>query len=301
MPARPWRLIACHAAGPILTRVLVRHESRHASSLEPEGLREAVGFMAGNGARSLDSSPRVLLVDAEPAACDSVARALPGFVIHSTGSARRALERLVTERFAAAIVDASLPDGDGRDLCAALRRRGLTLPILMLSGLGQEADVVRGLDAGADDYLVKPFRPGELAARMRTRLRQRDHGKDAELPVGGQLFRPGEQTLSQHGRSRPTRLTGTETALLRCLFHAHGRVVSRDELFHHVWRNAANPGSRTVGTHISRLRGKVDLDTARESLLQRDGDGYRLVPAGERPTESFTGAWRSVRWRAPLA
>ena len=226
-------------------------------------------------------SPRVLLVDAEPAAHEAVTLALPGFVVHAAGSAQRALERLAAERFAAVIVETILPDGDGRDLCATLRARGVTLPILIVSGLGNEANIVRGLEAGADDYVVKPFRPAELAARMRAGLRQHDRGEHAELPVGDQLFRPGERTLSRPGRSRPIRLTGTETALLRYLFHAQGRTVSCDELFRHVWEPGPTSSSRTVWTHISRLRGKVDLDADRPSLLRRDGDGYRLVPAGD--------------------
>ena len=265
-----------------MTRALARRESRHTWSEEPEGLPEPLRPVAGNAARPLDPHPRVLLVDAEPSACETVSRALPGFVVQPAGSARRALDRLAAERFAAAILEASLPDGDGRDLCATLRRRRFTLPILMLTGLGQEADVVRGLDAGADDYLVKPFRPGELAARMRARLRQHDRSDHAELPVGDQLFRPGEQTLSRPGQSRPVRLTGTETALLRCLVHADGRAVSCDELYHDVWGHGPDAGSRAVGTHISRLRGKVDPSLDRPSLLRRDGDGYRLVPTAVR-------------------
>ncbi len=132
---------------------------------------------------------RVLLVDGDAAVCRTIVEALPDLLVCPAPTVKRAVDMLTTQRFAAAILDVSLPDGDGRDLCATWRRHGLTLPILMLTGLGQEADIVSGLEAGADDYVVKPFRPHELAARMRAHLRQHDASDHAELRVGDQLFR----------------------------------------------------------------------------------------------------------------
>ena len=235
---------------------------------------------ADRAARAGHGPPRLLLVDGDVAVRAMVARALPTMVVCVAGSARRALRLLAAGRFAAAILDVDLPDGDGRELCADLRRRGLALPILMLSRLGQEADVVRGLEAGADDYVVKPFRPGELAARVRAQLRHRDGGERAELRVGDQTFRPADRTVTGPGQPRPVRLTEREAALLKYLHRADGRAVGREELFHHVWGRDADPRSRTLETHVHRLRRKVEPHADSPRLLLRSGGGYRLVRAG---------------------
>ena len=226
------------------------------------------------------AEPRVLLVDGDVTVRRTVVEALPGLLVCPAPTVKRALDMLATGRFAAAILDVKLPNGDGRDLCATLRRHGLTLPILMLTGFGRETDIVSGLDAGADDYVIKPFRPHELAARMRAHLRQHDASEHAELRMGNQLFRPGHKTVSQPGQSRPVRLTEKEAAVLKCLHRANGRTVSREELLFHVWGRTTDSGTNTLQTSILRLRRKVEPRPGSPCLLLTEGRGYRLVPAG---------------------
>ena len=224
----------------------------------------------------------MLLVDADrfvQVATTEAMGALLGMAVRSVDSVGGALDAVATERFDVAILDVGLPDGDGRDLCADLRRRDLTMPILMLTGAGREADVVRGLDAGANDYVVKPLRPYELAARVRAHLRQHAASEHVEMPVGDQLFHPGERTLSQPGRSHPTRLTVKEAAVLKHLYRANGQTVAREELLRHVWGYSAAAETHTVETHLYRLRRKVEPNGGSPRVLLHERGGYRLLRA----------------------
>ena len=181
-------------------------------------------------------------------------------------------------RFDLILLDLVLPDGDGRDLCAGLRGQGIRVPVILLTGLHDEDAVVRGLDAGANDFVTKPFRVPELLARIRAQMRVHDISEDAELAIGEFRFRPGDRLLIEPDGTR-VRLTGKEAAVLKYLYRASARVT-RPELLQHVWGYKANATTHTVETHIYRLRQKLESDPTRMRLLLNEEGGYRLYPAG---------------------
>jgi DNA-binding response OmpR family regulator len=155
------------------------------------------------------------------------------------------------------------------------------VPIILLSGLGKEEEVVRGLDSGANDYVIKPFRVCELMARLRAQIRAHDISEDAEMAIGRFRFRPGDRMLIDFDNTR-LRLTGKEAELLKYLFRA-GCPVTRTELLRQVWGYNANATTHTVETHIYRLRQKLEADPARLRILLNEENGYRLYPTGAPP------------------
>ncbi len=224
----------------------------------------------------------ILVVDDDPDLRMALRRPLiaEGYKVTEAASAAEAA-RMATvpgRRFDLIILDLGLPDGDGRDLCAALRRQGISVPIILLTGLAEENEVVRGLDSGANDYVIKPFRVSELLARVRAQLRVHDSSEDAELAIGRFRFRPGDRLLIEFDGTR-VRLTGKEAAVLKYLFRAHN-AVSRTELLQQVWGYNATATTHTVETHIYRLRQKLESDPARLSMLLNEDGGYRLYPNG---------------------
>jgi len=184
-------------------------------------------------------------------------------------------------RFDAILLDISLPDGDGRDLCARLRQAGNKLPIIMLTGADEEEDVVRGLDAGANDYIAKPFRLAELLARLRAQMRSFENSEDAVFTIGPYTFRPSAKQLQDPARNRRIRLTEKEAAILKFLYRAGARPVPRQVLLNEVWGYNAAVTTHTLETHIYRLRQKIEPDPSTARLLLTEGGGYRLDPAGE--------------------
>ena len=183
-------------------------------------------------------------------------------------------------RFDAVILDVGLPDGDGRDLCARLRRHGVKVPIIMLTGSDEEVDVVRGLDSGANDYIAKPFRLAELLARLRAQLRIFENSEDAVFTIGPYTFRPAAKLLQEPVRNRRIRLTEKEAAILKFLYRAGTRPVARQVLLNEVWGYNAAVTTHTLETHIYRLRQKIEPDPTNARLLVTEGGGYRLNPDG---------------------
>ena len=183
-------------------------------------------------------------------------------------------------RFDAVILDVGLPDGDGRDLCARLRRHGVKVPIIMLTGSDDEIDVVRGLDSGANDYIAKPFRLAELLARLRAQLRIFENSEDAVFTIGPYTFRPAAKLLQEPARNRRIRLTEKEAAILKFLYRAGTRPVARQVLLNEVWGYNAAVTTHTLETHIYRLRQKIEPDPTNARLLVTEGGGYRLNPDG---------------------
>ena len=186
-------------------------------------------------------------------------------------------------RFDALILDVGLPDGDGRDLCARLRRQGVRVPIIMLTGSVDEADVVRGLDSGANDYIAKPFRLSELLARLRAQLRIFENSEDAVFTIGPYTFRPAAKLLHEPVKNRRIRLTEKEAAILKFLYRAGPKPVARQVLLNEVWGYNAAVTTHTLETHIYRLRQKIEPDPAHARLLVTEGGGYRLDPNGIQP------------------
>ena len=183
-------------------------------------------------------------------------------------------------RFDAIILDVTLPDGDGRDFCMKLRRQGHKMPVIMLTGSDAETDVVRGLDAGANDYIAKPFRLAELLARLRAQLRIFENSEDAVFTIGPYTFRPSAKLLQEPMKNRRIRLTEKEAAILKFLYRAGDRAVARQVLLNEVWGYNAAVTTHTLETHIYRLRQKIEPDPANARLLVTEGGGYRLDPEG---------------------
>jgi DNA-binding response OmpR family regulator len=226
-------------------------------------------------------------VDDDPALRATLAEQLAvdgEFTPREAGSMAEAGQILLAEgsRFDAVLLDIGLPDGDGRDLCAELRRGGIKVPIIMLTGADAEQDVVRGLDSGANDYIAKPFRIMELIARLRAQLRVFDNSEDAVFMIGPYTFRPAAKMLQDTGRNRRIRLTEKECAILKFLYRAGGRPVGRQILLNEVWGYNAAVTTHTLETHIYRLRQKIEPDPAAASLLLTEGGGYRLDPQAGR-------------------
>ena len=183
-------------------------------------------------------------------------------------------------RFDGVILDIGLPDGDGRDLCAKMRRQGMKMPIIILTGSDDESDVVRGLDSGANDYIAKPFRLAELLARLRAQMRIFENSEDAVFSIGPYMFRPSAKLLQDMARNRRIRLTEKEAAILKFLYRAGTRPVARQVLLNEVWGYNAAVTTHTLETHIYRLRQKIEPDPSNARLLVTEGGGYRLDPVG---------------------
>ena len=182
----------------------------------------------------------------------------------------------------AVILDVGMPDGDGRDFCIRMRREGLKMPIIMLTGSDSESDILRGLDAGANDYIAKPFRSKELLARLRAQLRAFESSQEAILMIGQFVFRPAMKLLHDQTNNRRIKWTSKEADLLKFLYRSEGHPVKADVLLHEVWGYSRNAETHTLGTHIYRLRQKMECDPAHPVLLISVGKGYRLE-AGQRP------------------
>jgi DNA-binding response OmpR family regulator len=227
----------------------------------------------------------ILVVDDDQALREELAAQLSvdgEFSVVEAASVKDALARVEAgePRFDALILDVSLPDGDGRDLCVTLRRMGVRLPIIMLTGSDEEADVVRGLDSGANDYIAKPFRLNELIARLRAQLRSFENSEDAVYTIGPYSFRPSAKVLHEPQRNRRIRLTEKEAAILKFLYRAGSKPVARQVLLNEVWGYNAAVTTHTLETHIYRLRQKIEPDPANATLLITEGGGYRLLPSG---------------------
>jgi DNA-binding response OmpR family regulator len=175
------------------------------------------------------------------------------------------------------IMDVGLPDIDGREAVRMLRKNGFKAPIIMLTGHDTDADTILGLESGANDYVVKPFRFAVLLARIRAQLRQHEASEDAVFTIGPYTFRPSSKLLV-NPKGNKVRLTEKETAILRYLYRAGRRSVSREILLQEVWGYNSGVTTHTLETHIYRLRQKVERDASNPSILVTEGGGYKLVP-----------------------
>jgi DNA-binding response OmpR family regulator len=229
----------------------------------------------------MSSGRHILIVDDDDMLRHALAEQLElheEFSVTEAATAARALELAKNQRFDALLLDVGLPDMDGRALCRLMRRGGLRSPVLMLTGADSDADTILGLDAGANDYIAKPFRLDVLLARLRAQLRQHEASEDAVFTIGPYTFRPGAKLLTDDGGKKKVRLTEKETAILKFLYRAGARAVGRDVLLNEVWGYNAGVTTHTLETHIYRLRQKIEREPARAEILVTEAGGYRLVP-----------------------
>jgi DNA-binding response OmpR family regulator len=224
---------------------------------------------------------RVLIVDDDDALRQSLAEQLElheEFVCVQCGAAAQALEIINSQRFDTIVLDVGLPDMDGRELCRLMRKAGVQVPIVMLTGADSEPDTILGLESGADDYVTKPFRLNVLLARLRAHLRQGDQSDAAVFTIGPYTFRPGAKLLTDQSGRKKVRLTEKETAILKYLYRAGDRAIGRDTLLGEVWGYNAGVTTHTLETHVYRLRQKIERDPTRAEILVTEPGGYRLVP-----------------------
>jgi DNA-binding response OmpR family regulator len=227
---------------------------------------------------------RILLVEDEEhlATALKLNMELEGFTVDLAPNGRRVRELLVNPvPYDAIVLDVMLPDIDGFTLCAKLREVGNFTPVLMLTARGTQEDRVKGLDSGADDYLVKPFALDELLARLRSLLRRQTWGKKstaASLLIFGNVTVDFDRHEVRVG-DKALRLTQLELDLLRYFAQNAGRVVPRDELLEQVWKLRNYPNTRTVDNFVARLRKyfEPNPDEPRHFVSHR-GSGYKFVP-----------------------
>jgi two-component system, OmpR family, response regulator len=179
----------------------------------------------------------------------------------------------------AIVLDVMLPDGTGYDLLASLRADGVSLPVLMLTSLDQTADVVRGLDAGADDYLTKPFETAVLAARVRALLRRRPTPANDKITY--RALEVDRLTRAVLVEGKKLRLTPKEYSLLEHLLLNKGRVIGREELLEKVWNLHFDPGSNVVDAHLARLRAKLERGGVSDLIQTIRGGGFQIPAEAE--------------------
>ncbi|HVY84160.1 MAG TPA: response regulator transcription factor [Caulobacterales bacterium] len=199
-----------------------------------------------------------------------------GFQAMGAGSAEDGLALAAEVHPDIILLDVHLPDMDGIEACRMLRQRGVRAPIILLTGAArEEADQVAGLDAGANDYVLKPFKFSVLLARIRAHLRSHEASEDAVFRIGPYEFKPSLRLLLDD-RQKKIRLTDKETSILRYLYRSGEKPVARDELLREVWGYNANVTTHTLETHIYRLRQKIEPDAQSPKLLITETGGYRL-------------------------
>jgi DNA-binding response OmpR family regulator len=224
-------------------------------------------------------SNTLLVVDDDVDLRGAVAEQLQaeGFVTLEASTAHEGVEAAQEQRPDLVLLDVGLPDMDGLEACRQMRQRGMAAPIIMLTAAAGEDDTVLGLEAGANDYVTKPYKFAILLARIRAQLRSHEHSEGAVFRLGTYEFRPANKILLD-AQQRKIRLTDKETNILKYLYRAGGNPVGREELLAEVWGYNAGVTTHTLETHIYRLRQKIEADPANARLLLTDAGGYLLAP-----------------------
>ncbi len=199
------------------------------------------------------------------------------FAVSEAATATAGIKAMKADSADLVILDVNLPDMDGREACKIMRRNGYKGPVILLTAQVSEADTILGLDAGANDYVTKPFRFAVLLARIRAHLRQHEHSEDATFKVGPYTFKPSSKLLLRDD-SRKIRLTEKETAIIKFLLRSGEQIVGRDVLLQEVWGYNAGVTTHTLETHVYRLRQKIERDPSHAEILVTEGGGYKLVP-----------------------
>lgn len=233
---------------------------------------------------SMQSAPlgnrRILVVDDDDALRSTLAEQLSlheDLITVEAEDGAAGLAAVKDEHYDAILLDVDLPDMDGRDVCRLMRKANVKSPIIMLTGATTDADQILGLDAGANDYVTKPFRLNVLLARLRAQMRTHEQSDDAVFSVGPYSFKPAAKLLVHNDTERKTKLTEKETAILKYLYRNGPKPVSRDTLLNEVWGYNADVNTHTLETHIYRLRQKIEPDSKQATILLTDVGGYRLA------------------------
>jgi DNA-binding response OmpR family regulator len=226
----------------------------------------------------MPSLKRVLLVDDDAMLRTSLAEQLSAEgdyepVEAGDCAAARSLARQGLYEFM--ILDVGLPDCDGRALCREFRLEGITCPIILLTAKDSDADMIEGLESGANDYVAKPFRFAVLMARIHAHLRSHEQREDAVYRIGPYTFRPSAKVLLDP-QGKKIRLTEKETNILKFLYRS-GDTVARETLLHEVWGYNPAVTTHTLETHIYRLRQKIEENPGQAQILVTESGGYRLV------------------------
>ncbi len=225
----------------------------------------------------MNQGRRVLVCDDEP----QILRALriilrdAGFEVVTAQTAEEALDAAALRAPNAAIIDLILPDGNGIDVCRSIREWS-EMPILVLSAVGEETEKIRALDAGADDYVTKPFAPGELIARLNAALRRAGPAEEPALSVDGLEVDLARRRVTREGEE--IHLTPKEFELLRVLARNRGRLMTHRALLGEVWGHAYEEDAHTLRVHIANLRRKIEPDPQVPRFIRTDpGVGYRFA------------------------
>lgn len=192
-------------------------------------------------------------------------------------TAKDGIEAAKADHIDLILLDVGLPDMDGREACKLLRKNGTRCPVIMLTGQDSDSDTILGLESGANDYVVKPFRFAVLLARIRAQLRQHEQSEDAVFAIGPYSFRPSAKVLLTESGSK-VRLTEKETSILKYLYRSGEKAISREILLQEVWGYNSGVTTHTLETHIYRLRQKIEPDPSNAELLVTETGGYKLLP-----------------------
>ncbi len=229
----------------------------------------------------MDARKSILVIEDEPHITLGLRDALEfeGFRVACADTGRAGVQSARQERPDAILLDLMLPDINGYQVCEELRRTDPLVPIIMLTAKSQEADKIRGLDVGADDYVTKPFSVGELVARLRALFRRTHRPSEMlSFKVGSTVVNISGHSIQRNGK-KPEALSFYEVELLRLLHERLGQPVGREEILNKIWGVEANPSNRTIDNFIVKLRKKLEKHPDKpQHILTVYGYGYKLVP-----------------------
>jgi DNA-binding response OmpR family regulator len=199
------------------------------------------------------------------------------FITDAANDGQTAIDKTLAQYYDLIIMEVGLTDIDGRVVCRTMRENGITSPIVILSNSIDDLDAISALDAGASDYVTKPFKFSLLIARLRARIRETQQSENAVFQIGPYSFSPLDKSMLDNRTAHKIRLTEKETAIIKFLYLADGGVVSRDKLLGEVW--GYNPGiaTHTLETHVYRLRQKIEEDPSNAQILVTKSNGYSVV------------------------
>ena len=224
---------------------------------------------------------RLLVVEDEKKLCDMIAKSLhqAGYEVDTCNDGEEALDMIYAEMYDLIVLDLNLPGMDGMDILRELRKENEETKVLILSARSQIADKVDGLDAGANDYMEKPFHLQELEARVRSLTRRKFVQKNVCLECGSLRFDTRERTA--YAKNKPVALTRKENGILEYLLLNQGRPVSQEELIEHVWDSSVDSFSGSIRVHMSSLRKKLKAGLGYDPIVNKIGEGYKIGGGGK--------------------